>query len=228
MRFLILLMLGAVGCAYSATLTLSDGRALDAPILGGDATTLAVLPEGETETVHLQRSDVVDIDHPGNVMAILGAVWAASGIATGVFLFRSDDIEEDRVPMFFAANVLAVGVEGSVMAVGLSDWLSSRLRAGDEDVETTALALGVGGSVLTALGILMAALPLAMGESLSPGSPGLLTMTAGGGLAAAGVNVMVPAWWVWSEAQTQPVRVSPVVTQSDAGWVYGASVSWTW
>lgn len=67
------------GCGTSATLNLRDGRNIEGKIIGSTSSTISV--EGQTEPIVVSRSEVADIDHPGNVAATIGGVLTAYGIA---------------------------------------------------------------------------------------------------------------------------------------------------
>jgi hypothetical protein len=66
------------GCGTTATITRRDGGSIDAKIIGGDRDNIYV--DGQGYSV-IPRSEVEDIDHPGNVAATIGGVVTGYGIA---------------------------------------------------------------------------------------------------------------------------------------------------
>lgn len=77
--WLLLGLLATTSCSTTATfLTRSRGNA-EARIIGGDRQRLLLQLESGAELV-VDRTDVVDIDHPGNVVALLGGIVTFSGV----------------------------------------------------------------------------------------------------------------------------------------------------
>jgi hypothetical protein len=74
---LVLFLLGS-GCAATATVTTRDGRQTEAFITGGDQRHLLLQSQYGVESV-VKRADVGDIDHPGNVLAVVGGILGGSG-----------------------------------------------------------------------------------------------------------------------------------------------------
>ena len=66
------------GCGNSATISRGGARSVDAVIVGGDSENIYLDGPGGSETV--PRSEVTDVDHPGNVAAVLGGIVTAYGI----------------------------------------------------------------------------------------------------------------------------------------------------
>jgi hypothetical protein len=66
------------GCGNSATVARGGARSVDGEIVGGDRDTIYV--DGPAGVEAIPRSEVTDVDHPGNVAAILGGVVTAYGI----------------------------------------------------------------------------------------------------------------------------------------------------
>jgi len=67
----------ASACAHTATVSRVDGTKVEAKILDADAESVTVQTEGGTQT--LLRSDITDIDHPGNAAMLTGVALAALG-----------------------------------------------------------------------------------------------------------------------------------------------------
>ncbi|MBL8923603.1 MAG: hypothetical protein JNJ54_32410 [Myxococcaceae bacterium] len=66
------------GCAATATITTRDGRQTEAFITGGDQRHLLLQSQYGVDTV-VKRADIGDIDHPGNVLAVVGGILGGSG-----------------------------------------------------------------------------------------------------------------------------------------------------
>jgi hypothetical protein len=68
----------AGGCATTATIRRQRGPTIEATIDRSDATALyATTPQGPR--YRIERSDVVDIDHPGNLAMGVGCLFATAG-----------------------------------------------------------------------------------------------------------------------------------------------------
>jgi hypothetical protein len=68
----------AGACSTTATISRRHGPAYEAEIVGSDADTLR-LENGDGQALLVPREDVVDIDHPGNVLMTIGAVILGVG-----------------------------------------------------------------------------------------------------------------------------------------------------
>lgn len=71
------LSLGA-GCATTATISRRNGGRDEAALVGGTSTSIMVDTGAGQRSI--SREDIVDIDHPGNVHAVVGALLLAYGI----------------------------------------------------------------------------------------------------------------------------------------------------
>ena len=65
-------------CSTTATISRDHGPAYEATIVGSDADTLR-LEDRYGHPFPVPRGDVVDIDHPGNVLMTIGAVMLGVG-----------------------------------------------------------------------------------------------------------------------------------------------------
>jgi hypothetical protein len=73
------------GCSTTATISRANGRQLEGKIIGSNASAIIVETEGDS-TLNIPRSEITDIDHPGNASAVVGGFLGAYGvlnIATG-------------------------------------------------------------------------------------------------------------------------------------------------
>ncbi|HVU01674.1 MAG TPA: hypothetical protein VHE30_07980 [Polyangiaceae bacterium] len=102
-------------CSTTATISRVSGPPVEADIVGGTPSRIIVEDESGTR-VAIPRSDIRDIDHPGNVHAVVGSGILAYGllnIAVGLPECRSRDVEQ--VP--FCTGLFAPAVVGAGMIV---------------------------------------------------------------------------------------------------------------
>lgn len=66
------------GCGTSANVVLQDGRELEGKIVRADDETIYLDDGGES--IGVRRGEVAEIDHPGNVLATIGALITAYGL----------------------------------------------------------------------------------------------------------------------------------------------------
>jgi hypothetical protein len=155
MRLLVILCMAAQLCGCAATATVMTKRgSLEATVNGGDAESLVVTNEVGLER-RVPREEIVDIDHPGNVLAtvfgvsaaVLGldvGVLAASGTCSGPVIGRGLGIG----PCVAAGSLAALSV--GFFALGLWQWVTSRnavmnpLPASDGDIATIPFAFPPG------------------------------------------------------------------------------------
>jgi hypothetical protein len=114
------LLLALTGCSTSATITRRFGSPRDAKIVGSDSENVYVETLGGRDAI--PRSEITDIDHPGNVAAVIGGIVAAYGaanIAVGV-------PQCEKQGAAFCTGVFIPAVVGvSVMTWGLGTYGSS-------------------------------------------------------------------------------------------------------
>jgi hypothetical protein len=96
-------------CSCTATISQRDGSYRDTYILRSDAEYLHVQDRDGSES-DVRRTDIADIDHPGNVIATLGLVAAA------VFLPLAATAHGDA-----AASCFGIGVGSGILGSGM--WL---------------------------------------------------------------------------------------------------------
>jgi hypothetical protein len=100
-----------VFAACSATITRTQGPAYDARITGSDADSLRVRDRKGNDFV-IPREDVRDIDHPGNVLGIIGIVIAG--------LYGRETINAHDDFIFSADEARAIGLIGMSIGIGLA------------------------------------------------------------------------------------------------------------
>jgi len=120
-----------VGCATTATVRRTDAPPVEADIDGSDASTLR-LRGRNGEMLALDQYQVASIDHPGNIVATIGAGYTGAGILCLVPLI----VERERHQMDngFGGVVGALGVLSLLVGVpmliaGTSTWGRSKQRA---------------------------------------------------------------------------------------------------
>lgn len=111
------LLLASTGCSTSATITRRFGSPVDAKIVGGDSENVYVERFGGRDAI--PRSDIVDIDHPGNVAAVIGGIVAAYGAAN--IAVGAPQCEEQG-PAFCTGVFIPAVVGVSVMTWGLGTY----------------------------------------------------------------------------------------------------------
>src|SRR5436190_22598247 len=75
-------LLSFTACSTTATVQRSNGPAYEATIINSDSGAVYVRAE-DGLTYRVPRAEVVDIDHPGNVLLAVGASLIAYGVAIG-------------------------------------------------------------------------------------------------------------------------------------------------
>lgn len=132
---LVLLCLAAfASCSTTATVLVRDGTRYEVQILGGDKDTLLLQSEYGVEKV-VRRSEVGDIDHPGNVMALVGGLIGGSGalnlVSVGLMCSTSGASSGSQCPLLFGmmGGTAALGV--GMFVWGLWTWLGSKNAVSD-------------------------------------------------------------------------------------------------
>jgi hypothetical protein len=118
------------GCSTTATIHRSDGYMLEGRIKGGTPSSIIVDPRiGERQEI--PRSQVVDIDHPGNVHALIGGiVFGIGGISAGTTCSDINDNAYDRgSDCFYGVSMAIAGA--AILGWGLYNWFGSTDAAGD-------------------------------------------------------------------------------------------------
>jgi hypothetical protein len=111
---LVVCALAALGCQREANVHLrSQHEPRSAVILSSECDGLRVEEDGEVFTI--PRDDVEDIDHPGNVMGILGVVLATGGIAIVVPGAATLDMDQRRGMQVIDGRTIG----GIMLGVGL-------------------------------------------------------------------------------------------------------------
>jgi hypothetical protein len=119
------------GCSTTARVSLFDGRRFEARIQESDKENVVV----ETKAgwvVPIPRSEIADIDHPGNVTALVGLLLGAYGavnVATVVGTCDKNPLPE----VACASAFLPITVGVSMALWGTSIWSASTKAAGSPE-----------------------------------------------------------------------------------------------
>lgn len=119
------MLLGAsllfTGCSHQANITLLRDCPLEARIISSDRDFIYVEREFSTEPAAIPRKEVIEIDHPGNGMAVTGIVilglYGAEAIAGASLLTSKDEVSRAT-----GAVLLTVGGVGSTIGALLTAW----------------------------------------------------------------------------------------------------------
>ena len=115
----------ATGCGSSATLTLRDGQTIEGIIRASSSENVYVTKFGDVKRV--PRSEIADIDHPGNVAATIGGVVTAYGIAN--IIIGMPTCERTENPAYCAGVVLPAVLGLGLVTYGVSVWAESTRNA---------------------------------------------------------------------------------------------------
>lgn len=114
------------GCGTSATITPRYGNAFDAEIIAGNETTVHVEGRGGSQAV--DRAEIADVDHPGNVAAVIGGVVTAYGVAN-IAVGAPQCSKEGAA---YCVGVFTPAIVGaSIMTWGIVTYVGSVLALGD-------------------------------------------------------------------------------------------------
>ena len=125
---------GSMACSTTATIYRSNGMMMEGSIEGGSPDSITVAPSyGAPQEV--PRSDITEIDHPGNVHALVGGIVLAYGIAN-----IAVGMEEcERQGGAYCVGVFTPAAIGTGMLIwGLATWISSNSAADDTSLPSTA------------------------------------------------------------------------------------------
>ncbi len=133
------------GCA--ATVAHRDGRVIEGRITGGDRQTLA-LASATGEPITLDRADIVDIDHPGDVAMLVGLPLAMVGVGVviGGFAIADAPPPDDPAEAESAAETVLTGVALLAPTIaGAAVYIESWVRARRPDGPQPRVQIAPGG-----------------------------------------------------------------------------------
>jgi hypothetical protein len=130
-RTLAVLLIGALGgCGTTATIRRSSGPAIEAEIVGGDRDNVYYRDDNEYGSFRhrtaIGRDEITDIDHPGNVAALLGGILAVYGLIN--ISAGAGQCSAREVP-FCVGVFLPAAIGVPWFGWGMSTWIGSRSAA---------------------------------------------------------------------------------------------------
>lgn len=123
MRYVLILttLIISANCSRMATIHKKDGTVVEAMVVSSDASMIYLAGHEP-----VSRDSVRDIDHPGDVHAIIGTFLAVLGSASGIAMVFT----MGEYGGYGAAPILGVGVPGAIVAIwGWYTWATSRSSA---------------------------------------------------------------------------------------------------
>jgi hypothetical protein len=112
------------GCSTTATIYRTDGRTIEAKIRDSTSSSLMVQTDQGSEA-RIPRSEITDIDHPGNATAVVGGllgIYGGFNIALGA--------PQCSKGASFCTGVFLPAILGTSMLIwGLSTWSDSSSAA---------------------------------------------------------------------------------------------------
>jgi hypothetical protein len=126
-----------MACSTTATIYRSNGMMMEGTIEGGSPDTIVLTPKlGPRQEV--PRNDIVEIDHPGNVHALLGGIFLGYGVAN--IAIAADECRRDEATgevdgQACTAVFVPAGVGVGLLVWGLVTWIGSTSAADDTSME---------------------------------------------------------------------------------------------
>jgi hypothetical protein len=108
------------GCSTSATITRRYGNPFDAQIISSDENSVYVETSRGKQTI--AREEIADVDHPGNVAAVIGAVVTGYGLLN---IAEGAPLCDQQGPAFCVGVVTPALIGGSIMIWGLATYAGS-------------------------------------------------------------------------------------------------------
>jgi hypothetical protein len=122
------------GCSTTATVITSDGKRDEARIVGGDREVLLLQNDYGVEKV-VRRTEVKDIDHPGNVVATIGGIiggsYGMSLAVVGSFCGASGSSRNSTCPLLLGMTGAMTALGAGMFVWGLWTWLGSKNAVSD-------------------------------------------------------------------------------------------------
>ncbi len=124
----VVLFVMASSCSTTATVLTRDKKTVEAEIIGGDRDVLLLRNPYGLESV-VRRTEVRDIDHPGNVLALVGGLFAggsALDLAVLGGVCATTSRSSSSCTTIFATMGTATAIGASLLVWGLWQWLTSK------------------------------------------------------------------------------------------------------
>lgn len=124
----VLLFVVTSSCSTTATVLTRDKKSVEAEIIGGDRDVLLLRNQYGLESI-VKRAEVRDIDHPGNVVALLGGLLLGGGgldlAVLGGFCARGSMSSSGCTALFVSMGGTAA-LGAGMLIWGLWAWLTSK------------------------------------------------------------------------------------------------------
>jgi|GEM_PF-1795072 len=134
------------GCSTTAMIYLKDGTSIEGRIKRSDQPSIYVATEDSGELITIDRSNIEDIDHPGDIYALVGTVLGVLGWAA-VIVAAVDDATCEGMFCGIGNDIvrgvgLAVGIPSTAVSIwGWSVWGVSRFEATYDGPKIAPLAM---------------------------------------------------------------------------------------
>ena len=127
--------MGSMACSTTATIHRSNGMMMEGTIEGGSPDYIVVAPRyGRRQEV--PRNEIAEIDHPGNVHALLGGIFLGYGIVNIAVGYEECQNNGDGA---YCTGVFVPAAVGTGLLVwGLATWMGSTSSAEDMSMEPRA------------------------------------------------------------------------------------------
>ena len=121
-------------CSTTATVITRDGKRDETRIVGGDREVLLLQNDYGVEKI-VRRTEVKDIDHPGNVVAtiggIIGGTYGLSLIAVGAICGTSGASRGSACPLMYGVLGATTALGAGMFVWGMWAWLTSKNAVSD-------------------------------------------------------------------------------------------------
>ncbi|MGZ3457850.1 MAG: hypothetical protein ACXU86_05015 [Archangium sp.] len=124
------------GCSTTATISRINGGTFDARIQRSTPSAVVVQTESGQE-VSIPRSEITDIDHPGNVAAVIGGLVSAYGLANIAVGAPQCGTQSGA---YCAGVFLPAALGVSMLAWGLGTWIGSTSAASSPSGSSASLS----------------------------------------------------------------------------------------
>lgn len=122
------------GCSTTATISRSHGRPVEATLYRSDNEALFARTEQGVDVV-IPRAEVTDIDHPGNAIAIVGALLGAQGaVSIAAGHGSCGKLTGSMSAAYCVGTYLPAAIGGAMLVWGLATWANSSTSASDRSL----------------------------------------------------------------------------------------------
>jgi hypothetical protein len=119
-----------MACSTTATIYRNSGMMMEGSIIGGSRDAILVEPNhGPRQEV--PRDDIAEIDHPGNVHALVGGIVLAYGIGNIAVGMDECQNRTDQQAAFCVGVFTPAALGAGMLIWGLATWVGSKGSADD-------------------------------------------------------------------------------------------------